>query len=55
MGTDYVQLSHRGDAKRRKTETALEEGEGTASWVMEATQEVATSEEELFTTWEKQG
>lgn len=27
----------------------------TASWVMEATQEVATSEEEIFTTWEKQG
>lgn len=38
--------------KRRKAETALEEGECTNSCVMQATQDVDTSEEEVFLTQE---
>lgn len=37
MGTDCIQQSYTGDAKSRKTETALEEAEGTNNCVMEAT------------------
>ena len=36
MGTDCIQQSYTGDAKSRKTETALEEGEGINNCVMEA-------------------